>query len=187
MAVFRVKSLEDLAFKALFEEIFSYLELGHQNVDNADKGPAAVISLKQKVENIRDKLDEFLVSIFSEVRKKLIVEFLNGKLRKKLYQFSSEVGLTFFDSILDGSFKSLDASSDEIAIGFPDLNKLLEILSARSPELELVKVHSHHHGLMTQKLGGNCVQLLKNLSHLTSLSMEWATPYDCLNFFSQLV
>ena len=144
-----------------------------------------VISMKQKVANIREKLDEFLVSTFSEVRKKLIVEFVSGNLHKDLDLVDTETCLAFFDSLLDGSFKSCDASSDEISGCFPDLNKLLEILSARSPDLESVKIRSHL-GVMTRQLGGNCVQLLKNFGNLTSLSMEWTTPYNCLNFFSQL-
>ena len=183
MAGFKVKPLVNLAFKALFEEIFSYLKLG-QDVNNFDQ-VSPVISLKQKVANIRDKLDEFLVSTFSEVRKKLIVEFVNGRLFQDLKQVSSEVCLAFFDSVLDCSFKECDVSSHALATQFPDLNKLLEVLSTRSSDLASINLRADV-GMMTEDMGGNCVQLLKNFNNLTSLSMEWTTLYDCLNFFSQL-
>ena len=186
-----MRPLVDLAFKALFQEIYYQLQYCHEQneLQNAldDSTFASALSLPQQVSNIRDKLGPFLVGPFSDIRKKLIVEFTNGHLCKNPHQVDSdsEVCLAFFDCILDDSFKECDASSKAVATCFPVLNKLLEVLAFRSPKMESVKVQTDN-TRMTLEIGQSCVQSLKKFTNLTSLFINWTTPYDGLNFFSSL-
>ena len=190
---FKVRPLFDLAFKALFEEIFCHLQYCHEQnkIENliatlvVDDFPG-VISLQQQVSNIREKLDPYLIGPFSEIRKKFIVEFTKSHLCKNLHQVDPDICLAFFDCLLDDSFKKCDASTHDVSSSFPDLNNFLEVLALRSPKLESVMVRSDDDTEMTPEMGQSSVLLLKKFTHLTSITIKWTAPYDCLNFFSNL-
>jgi len=183
-----VRPLVDLAFEALFGEIFYHLHSCHdQNNMMVVDDDSGVISLQQQVSDIREKLDPFLIGPLSKFREKLISEFTKGRLCDYLDQVDPDVCLAFFDALLDDSFKECDASSHATSKCFSNLNNFLEVLALRSPKLESVMVRSDDEdSKISSEMGQSCVQSLKKFTHLTSLTILWTAPYDCLNFFRNL-
>ena len=196
-----VKSLLDLAVEPVYEEIMAKLVciLNTEKDDNS-QGPSAKkknkedkttdnlieSEINEAVTNIRKKLHQ--VGTCSKMRQKLVELFINKFSSRFGDEVNYQICLTFFDCVLNESFKNLKLIAD--TPGHPleriDPEELLLVICKHSPNIENLKLNFYSPDRAVL-FNSNFCQLLSKLEYLTSLTLSWnATGENCLPFFESL-
>ena len=222
----QVKSLVDLAIGAMLQGIVdkcppSYSSGQVEEADSIDDGEAtankgqqdegAPAKKKRRIEsksndsvaNIRNQLNEYLVSSYSPVRQTLVERFFITYCTQIDVAFNHQLHLFFLDCVLDNTFTS-NALTESITLGtengiltktgclskkrplpFPDPIQLLKVIANRSPLLKTLQL-SFCLPSNSAPPGKTFCLMLGKLKHLTSLTLSFGTVSDSLEFYSSL-
>ena len=152
------------------------------NVGVEPTGSTVVVTRQQVIDAIGDRLNEFLVGSYSDVKSWIVEHFVNT------YRYSQNGGnedlcFAFFRCLLDESFTNFSM------LGIPgftiaDPTELLQIICQQSP---LVQALYLCFGRLRSPVAFNpqFSQMLSTLNRLTSLKLSWNMP-DCLPFYRAL-
>ena len=198
-----VKSLFQLAFGAVYHDVVCQLDsqLHPKTVTEDDDVEAYPPKKKRKVDSVvaakkrnpaeilKAQLDEYLVSWYSHLRPQLIEHFIHNNYKgyESHSHFWSHVCLSFFESVLDQSFTSLNltAVKQDSLLCLSNPTQLLEIITRCSPllqELNFTFCSPEEAPAVDQRFG----LLLGTLTHLTSLTLLFQTTGKCLDLFTSL-
>ena len=139
------------------------------------------------VGEIRTRLSEYLVSSYSQIRHRLVQQFLSKVYRA---EWSADIILSFLDCLLDESFTNCGFIGKEDQNDHPfvlvDSVKLLKVLGHRSPLIHTLELTF---GLPKKSVPFKPIigQMLAAFKNLTSLSLDWkTTDRSCLLFYEAL-
>ena len=195
----KVKSLFELAFQATYSQVhsqafltaawFDITALLEIDLEANASPPKKKIKVDPITAVVKAQLDEYLVSWYSHLRPQLIEHFIHNNYKdyESHSHFWSHVCLSFFESVLDQSFTSLNltAVKQDSLLCLSNPTQLLEIITRCSPllqELNFTFCSPEEAPAVDQRFG----LPLGTLTHLTSLTLLFQTTGKCLDFFTSL-
>ena len=153
-----------------------------------ENGSSAEKKRKLDAEEIRKKLDHYLVKLPSQLRRKLWIEYkTEAKKKRNVSSIQLPDLCLFLNCILDNSFEELDfihPMAPDNQDSYPI--KLMEIITQRCPLLTSFTFvcNKWNAGI---ELETQFAQSFKKLRCLTKLRINWYEPAsDCIHLFANL-